>query len=710
MNKSILNLVFNSESKVLNYAAKELQRFLKGSGYVIEENIVEYDEKEKYDRIIRLSIDKSLLETSFLIKSSINPYNISVTELVGHGESEVLSAVYTLLEKVGIKFEITGPIIPEKLDLSEWEQMDCHIVPAVKHRGIRQHINFPMDISSYTIEDAKEYIRNLARLKMNYIAFHSYPGQWYECKMSQKEYLAGSFFYAQKHEIPKQHFIKNFIQNKDFFCIPEIEPFFEDQIRKSKASIEWLNEVMDEAEEVGMQIRMCFELMSQPIRDCIKLFEAVSTLYPRVDTIEFITQECGAWAYPVLPKEKLESMIRELFDEELLEDGRIGDILEVACKEIEDKTLINSGIWQLPGTLEELATNIKVVNELIKYRSKDKKPKLALGVYATDHSTLRIIEIIMKKYVPSGISISLLPAHGARAVVDSLGAMELDDEMLKKCMIYSWIEFDGNMYLQQNAIEGNNRLLKLLENKLMHEQIYGICLNHWRTEENRTSLRFAASAFIQGAISAQEFYMNYSGAMGIKALETYSRAMVALDEVDNDVRNKVANIGFCVKGCWWKKELGYFGIYKIGIIEEISKKYTIVRDLLLECQKETGKEEGIKYLEFLINRIECTVIHLNAVGTMTKLQRICEGLEPASLTEKQKLQIEDICTEALKLTDKYMKLHTESMPDRGCEGTLISYYHTMPEVIERVKGYYTKGYVYDEGDKNIVDLPPPPAI
>jgi len=34
-------------------------------------------------------------------------------------------------------------------------------------------------ISSYPVEEACEYIRNLARMRMNYITFHSYPGQWY---------------------------------------------------------------------------------------------------------------------------------------------------------------------------------------------------------------------------------------------------------------------------------------------------------------------------------------------------------------------------------------------------------------------------------------------------------------------------------------------------------------------------------------------------
>lgn len=79
----------------------------------------------------------------------------------------------TTLAEASYQFEITGPIAPKILHpIAKGKRV---ITPAVKLRGIRQHINFPMDISSYPIEEAKEYIRNLTRLRFNYIVFHSYP-------------------------------------------------------------------------------------------------------------------------------------------------------------------------------------------------------------------------------------------------------------------------------------------------------------------------------------------------------------------------------------------------------------------------------------------------------------------------------------------------------------------------------------------------------
>ena len=147
-----IGIIFNFESKVLKFGAEELKCFLQKKVYLIFENEGSSERKESFDRIIKLVVDKKLQDTSFIIKSGYVK-NIPVLELIGHNESAVINAIYTFLENIGIKFEITGPIIPKKLKYSRWEQFNCHIVPAVKHRGIRQHINFPMDISSYTIED-----------------------------------------------------------------------------------------------------------------------------------------------------------------------------------------------------------------------------------------------------------------------------------------------------------------------------------------------------------------------------------------------------------------------------------------------------------------------------------------------------------------------------------------------------------------------------
>ena len=55
---------------------------------------------------------------------------------------------------------------------------------------------------------------------------------------------------------------------------------------------------------------------------------------------------------------------------------------------------------------------------------------------------------------------------------------------LQKTMLYSWVEFDGNMYVQQNSCGGIQALLEYCRRESGGASIHGICFNHWRTAEN----------------------------------------------------------------------------------------------------------------------------------------------------------------------------------------------------------------------------------
>ena len=91
---------------------------------------------------------------------------------------ELLQATYTALEEMGCRFEVTGPVVPDRLNPAGIPASRAVYTPAIQRRGVRQHINFNMDVSGYPIGEAKEYIRNLARLRYNHITFHSYPCHW----------------------------------------------------------------------------------------------------------------------------------------------------------------------------------------------------------------------------------------------------------------------------------------------------------------------------------------------------------------------------------------------------------------------------------------------------------------------------------------------------------------------------------------------------
>ncbi|WP_391574324.1 hypothetical protein [Cohnella sp.] len=702
-----IGIIATQNDPVLLYAVRELKRFMNASAS-LEANEQEESAEERYDGYIELAIEISLPDFSFGMEPGFDSGSGKpVLRLTGRDATGVLHAVYTFLEEMGILFDISGPVVTKRFDYDKIWASQEFVVPVVKWRGIRQHINFPMDISSYSLPDAREYIRNLARLRMNCITFHSYPGQWYDLPSGE---LAGNFFYGQRYPIPRQ--LSPYIANEDLFCIPEIERHDEDAPSKSQAAIQWLDAVMQEAKAVGLKVRFSVELRDHLDRAGLEICDWIQVLYPLIDELELITQECGTWAYPVMPARELEELIAESFGPEVLEDGAIRRILAEACRETDEdtKAFINAGIWQLPGTLKELSNHIRVANALLASREERTVPELALGLYATDHSTLMIIRRILATHMPVGVRWSLLPAHGARAVVNSLKAMEVGRELMRNCMIYSWIEFDGNMYLQQNAVKGIEQLLEFLTTSQENEQIYGISFNHWRTAENKTAAKYSSLAMIRGYIEPEEFYESYARSLGITDTPRYASAMALLDETDDQVRNRLSNIGFCFADCWWNGRLSYFGAYEPKRIATIREEYKRVLELLQTCRIDTATAYGSNDLELIANRIECTLIHLNMVEVMTQLQAVCGSLQPGTLSEAQRQEVNRICTRALDYCDKYMEHHCRILPDRGSEGTVISYYHTLPSVINKIMELYVTGSIEESKPDSHADAPPSPAI
>ena len=164
-----MNISINANEN-LSYATSELVFFLnKYTSANIEKAC------ENPDKTIDLFVDNSIPESNYSITG-----DGSKLAFVGGSLSAVLCAVYDALADAGIFFEATGYSVIHSFSLDTFFSVNKQVKPKFRLRGIRQHINFPMDVSSYSLFEAKEYIRSLARMRYNAITFHSYPGQWHE--------------------------------------------------------------------------------------------------------------------------------------------------------------------------------------------------------------------------------------------------------------------------------------------------------------------------------------------------------------------------------------------------------------------------------------------------------------------------------------------------------------------------------------------------
>ena len=82
----------------------------------------------------------------------------------------------------------------------------------------------------------------------------------------------------------------------------------------SKAAMAWLAALMDEAKRVGLRIQFSLELREPDMTESLATIDSVLKTYPRIDTLEIITEETGMWASSVSVDE-LRTLVQAYFGE-----------------------------------------------------------------------------------------------------------------------------------------------------------------------------------------------------------------------------------------------------------------------------------------------------------------------------------------------------------------------------------------------------------
>lgn len=462
------------------------------------------------------------------------------------------------------------------------------------------------------------------------------------------------------------------IRNDKTYCIPDIEPYYDQPEERSRRAVEWLQAVMQQAKTAGMTLQFSIQAPDNSLEDGLAACRAVLETYPLTTTLELVTGETSGKGgkQPIAEQQK---KIAKLFGQEAADDPGVVAALD------ENR----APLW---NAVRSFAGNLKVAKALKKELADGDGPALALGAYVTDPQTLKVIVAIIRRVVPTDMTYTFLPAHGSRAAVEAMKFVKLTPDDWRRTMMYTWIEFDGNIYLQQNVVEGTKQMLELAREALGDEPIPGVLFNHWRTAENRTAFRYAARACIEGPIEPAAFYNDYARSLGLGEPETYAGAMALLDDVDNLGRDELFNIGFCFKGCWFASPgLGWTRGWETGDLAAARAGFGTVRDFLGECIPGTTTDAGKEYLRLLVNRLECTDVHLQAIDHLLQLHPLVDDKAPEKVDAKTRAKVLEHTEAAASLARRYMSLHSQIIADRGCEGTLLSYCVTIPPYIERAR-------------------------
>lgn len=600
----------------------------------------------------------------------------------------ITHAVYTYLEKMGYLFDLTGTSIPKQLKKSMAEPFDTLIKPTVRWRGIRQYVNFPMDISSYDIEDAKEYIDRLVRMRFNKLTIHSYPGQWYETSLGDSLSLAGNYFYGNKHIMYDNAFLQQKIKDNDsLFCIPGAEKLKDNPQENSKFALSWMKELINYAKKRGLYVQFSFEPRITSVEQTVTTVHDILKTYPNIDALELITEETGGWGAGCTRAET-EATLNQFFEKSIATDS-----------------VVNAPIKDKQSDLNALYKQIGIISEAIKQLNMDKNihPELKLGIYCSITPYTKGAYRLARLALPE-TKICLMSSHGSEGTAQALPSVVLTQKDKEMTEIYSWIEFDGLMYLYQNSISGNEKMMKWLSGS-SEKNVSSVLFNHWRSAENRTSARFVSEATLNGKISAERFYQEYANGLSIADKERFMEAMQLINRADVFATTNLGNIGFCWMGAW--ENGGSYTWMSKENIDYARAIYLKAGNLLKEILKQTDKgAEAYHYLSFVCNRVLCSVLYLDAFREAVNIQDVI-GKDQ---TPESQAKVKQICDKALLIFDQYMAKHAEMMEDRGCEGTLVSVWNSPIRGLKIYRAQFGGVPMDVPSSLDAVDAPPLPIV
>ena len=181
----------------------------------------------------------------------------------GNDDAAVMYAVYDLIERMGVVFQITGDIIPEQKPDLVLPDLHVRMEPVLKYRGL--HVR-PFVLPWMGIEDFRKLLDQHAKMKCNYFEFYWYCGApWIEYSYKGEKQLIGDVqpkesgyltwrantatFVASDVEIGREHFPGKRV------CAAEFQDC-ETQEEAYRAARHLLKQVIAYAHQKKIQIRL----------------------------------------------------------------------------------------------------------------------------------------------------------------------------------------------------------------------------------------------------------------------------------------------------------------------------------------------------------------------------------------------------------------------------------------------------------------------
>lgn len=169
--QSIVIGVSDDATETEMFAAKEIRRYV----YLRTNQLLEvrkYSEAKNPDIWLRVADSLEKEEFVLITESDDGDKKLDIT---GGSAIAVLYGAYEFAEQLGIRFYLHGDVIPDSKVAFSIPDLNIRKKPVFKLRGIQPFHDFPEGPDWWNEQDYKAVVAQLAKMKMNFIGFHTYP-------------------------------------------------------------------------------------------------------------------------------------------------------------------------------------------------------------------------------------------------------------------------------------------------------------------------------------------------------------------------------------------------------------------------------------------------------------------------------------------------------------------------------------------------------
>jgi len=603
--------------------------------------------------------------------------------VAGGSPEATLWAAYALLEHLGVVFEFSGEIVPAPRAQLDLTGLDLRAEPSIRERGLRLHLNFPMDQSAYSLDEFRAWVDRVARLKCNYLEFHFYSAHpWFRFEYRGAKTEHGTFFVGSPegvYRLPGDMIGRDKIRNREVFFPPEMEGLSQGEELYARTEAR-MGAVMDHAHARGIRVCVSFEPLAPPGDIAARLGEweqeagghdammrdltaerllACMKAYPQADEYQLISVEGSSDAPAGL---SLPDELRRLCtkygvpfdpdDEARFAGAREAGVHLTPYNDPAAAQQLEQGLYYpVVSALRfvDLARDV-LADPRVSAALQAENKQTSIGIYLPHAQAVKLCLPALRGMIPEGGRLQLMVDYGARGTADQMATWEELRGAPMQLGVISWLEFDGSMFLPEAWPKSVFDCVRNADGL----PVTSLVANHWRVSGLEADAAGLVEAPWQAGASYDEWFGGYLARVFGEANVARARtAHDALEEATLYCRARLFNVGFCWEGRWLSQGFGY----PPDAMAEAQGLFERARDAFRALADAQPEGRARLRAEYLASRCECGRLHLATVLALGAAEQ-----DPQRAPD------------ALAAAESYMREYARLVLDRGDEGMLVNYH------------------------------------